>query len=275
MLNGFFSTFMLVSRIRIPFDQKPDYRDFAIYVPLIGLIVSFYNIIVFCITGFFLRDYILTGVLVLVFQYLAFNLFHFDGLLDTADAFLCFTDKEKRLKILKDSVIGVFAFFTGGIYLFLKFYLFIVLMQKSVLIPLHTYLFDPKKYISLLIILAFPVCGRISAVILPVFLNPARKTGLGSLLSDYNPLKAVIGIFIVLFLLFLLLISSMPVIKILYFFLILLTAALLSFLFVYRVYRRGIGGLTGDAMGCVIETGELVYLLLVFILQTHFPGIIL
>jgi adenosylcobinamide-GDP ribazoletransferase len=39
----------------------------------------------------------------------------------------------------------------------------------------------------------------------------------------------------------------------------------LTALFYARLYRKGIGGYTGDAMGAAVETGEMLYLAAAFI----------
>jgi adenosylcobinamide-GDP ribazoletransferase len=227
-------------------------------------------------------DPVLAVFAVFAAQYLAFNLFHFDGLLDTADAFLCYAGRERRLEILKDSRIGVFAFLTGCIYLGLKAYLLYRLIalfgpaagaapETSMAVVAGTE--GPAVFRQALLVFTYPVTGRAAAALVPCLTRPARKEGLGAALADYSRTTAAAGMILAV---------------------LLPTAAgallgggaftspaaapgaavgaiaaalgvLLAGGGTAALYRHRAGGFTGDALGAAVELGELIHLLMVFI----------
>jgi adenosylcobinamide-GDP ribazoletransferase len=265
LLDRFLSTFSLVSRIpvRVKFVFDASRMDF--YLPLAGVFPALIQLLLFGGLSLMWDDPPLTVVIVIITQYLCFNLFHLDGLMDTADAFLGTLDREKRQAILKDSRIGVYGFFAGFAALSLKIALL------SGLFPL---VFRFPAVLS-----AYPVCGRLAASLLPCMVKPANPGSLGALSRDAKPVRAALGALAGLLLLTLLvwglanavklwaplfdtaLLGAAPLPSIL----ILATAFLLlcplTALFYARLYGKSLGGYSGDALGASIETGEILYLL--------------
>ncbi|MDR2535471.1 MAG: adenosylcobinamide-GDP ribazoletransferase, partial [Treponema sp.] len=103
MFDRFFSTLSLVCRIpfkwRFTFD--PSRIDF--YLPIIGLFPALLGGLTFKVCMIGAESPLIATLITLIVQYAGFNLFHLDGLMDTADAFLGPFDREKRFAILKDS----------------------------------------------------------------------------------------------------------------------------------------------------------------------------
>ena len=120
MLDRFFSTLSLVSRIpvRVKFVFDTSRMDF--YFPLVGVFPALIQLLLFGGLSLLWDNPALTVIIVIITQYLCFNLLHLDGLMDTADAFLGTVDREKRQAILKDSSTGVYGFFAGFAALTLK-----------------------------------------------------------------------------------------------------------------------------------------------------------
>ncbi|MDR2501523.1 MAG: adenosylcobinamide-GDP ribazoletransferase [Treponema sp.] len=253
----FLSAFTLTSRIPVRFSFTFDPGRMDLYLPLAGIFPALLGGAVWAGGLFFLGGGIVTMLLALAAQYLAFNLFHLDGLMDTADAFWGGNNPEKRLAILKDSRIGVYGFFAGLALLSLKGGL---LMELRPLI---------SRYPAA--VLAYPISGRISAALVPAFTPPRNETGLGSLLKGARPLWTLAGGIIALSLwsalvygirlalhpypafrpgppALLPLLSAIP-----------LSAPAVSLLLA-RTYQRGIGGYTGDALGAAVELGEALHL---------------
>jgi adenosylcobinamide-GDP ribazoletransferase len=277
MLDRFLSTFSLVSRIpvKVKFNFDPSRMDF--YLPIIGVFPAVLGLI---LSGLFLflLNYIgahtvLAVIGITIIQYLSFNLFHLDGLMDTADAFLGTADKEKRLLILKDSRIGVYGFFAGFAALALK---------AALLIPLFGFI--PN---STAIIFFYPVIGRFSAALIPCMVPPANSKGLGALAKESKVYCSVLGAFASLILWGLIsagfwtlmnLISGISIVhftewnesltQVLAITVSLITIAPLTAFFYARLYKRGIGGYTGDTLGAAIETGEILYLTAALIFLT-------
>ncbi|MDR3114640.1 MAG: adenosylcobinamide-GDP ribazoletransferase [Treponema sp.] len=256
MFNRFLSTLSLVSRFPIkrsgiePFDVSRS--DF--YLPITGIVPALLGVLVLC-GGFFLtKSPLLTVILTLIGQYLGFNLFHLDGLIDTADAFLGTFDREKRLTVLKDSRIGVYGFFAGIGVLSLKAGLLYTLFPWLLRFPAP--------------LLAYPISGRFSAALIPALTGPAKPGGLGALVQDARPYRVMAGLVTGL-LLWTVLIGGMGVLLAInepcrglsgLLYAVPLASPLVSVFFT-RLYRKHLGGYTGDALGAAVEIAEILHLL--------------
>jgi adenosylcobinamide-GDP ribazoletransferase len=207
-------------------------------------------------------------ILTLLAQYLCFNLFHLDGLADTADAFLGAFSREQRLAILKDSRIGVYGFFAALADLSLKAAVMAALAPFFFRFPLCC--FD------------YPLTGRFSAALIPCLAKPARSGGLGALIKDARPSRCLGGILAGLFLWAALVLGiagaisrftpagfSLPFAEgpipfpTALLLILPLVSGVINALFFARLYRNALGGYTGDTLGAAIETGELLHLLIV------------
>ena len=111
MLDRFLSTFSLVSRIPVRGKFVFDTSRMDFHFPLVGVFPALIQLLLFGGLSLLWDNPRLTVIIVIITQYLCFNLFHLDGLMDTADAFLGTVDREKRQAILKDSRTGVYGFF--------------------------------------------------------------------------------------------------------------------------------------------------------------------
>jgi len=228
------------------------------YLPITGIFPAFIGLLLFVICSIFFKfPDALIVILILIAQYLGFNLFHLDGLMDTADAFLGSTDMEKRLLILKDSRIGVYGFFAGVSILVLKTVLLCSLFPFARNFPA--------------LVFAYPLWGRLSASLIPCMVKPLNPDSLGALAKDSRPLLCVFGMALA-FLLWTLPAQGLCLV------LLPLTAAMNETLYIAiaailcpcvisplvafyyaRLYRKSLGGYTGDALGAAIETAEVLY----------------
>ncbi len=246
---SFLTTLGLLTRVPLPFRYSPDFSLFPLFFPLAGVLFSAVITAVYLAASALFASPAVTAGTVLLFQYLLFNLFHFDGLLDSADAFLYSTDRETRLRILKDKSAGSFAVFTGTLYMITKF---TVLKELISSLP---------PFPATVVIFSYLTAGRISGGIVPVMLKPVREGGLGALLKGYRRgffaagAVGAAGITLI-FLYFSGGLTSAVILP--------TAAALLGAaaggIFSAIVYKRGVGGFTGDAVGLAVELGELGYL---------------
>jgi adenosylcobinamide-GDP ribazoletransferase len=165
-------------------------------------------------------------------QYLLFNYFHFDGLLDFSDAFLSHKkNREDILKIMEDTKIGSFAVLVGVIYLLTKIELYQSLLPQN-----------PK-----IIIFSFSA-GRLGILASSfLFPKPAKSEGLG-----YIFLSAGRKIFFVPCIIF----FSINF----YFFPYETVFSTLSSAAIGFLSLRRINGLTGDVLGAICEISEIVFL---------------
>ncbi|MDR2659914.1 MAG: adenosylcobinamide-GDP ribazoletransferase [Spirochaetaceae bacterium] len=263
MFDRFLSVFCFVSRIPVKIRFKFDVSRMDFYLPLVGIFPAFLGLAVYFLS-LRLSDMCLFSAAAAIFvQYLGFNLFHLDGLADTADAFLGSVSREKRFAILKDSRIGVYGLFAGFSALIFKLLLLYGLLRKS-----NDVFFNfPLSVFSIFI---YPVSGRFSAALIPCMSPPAKPEGLGALAAGSNAFRAFAGTVTALLIYSAVCLAAAYVFTgilafnvffILIFFAIPLFAGLLSALFYARIYRRALGGYSGDALGASIETGEIICLL--------------
>ena len=255
LYNSFLTTFGLICRIPIGVKYNANFSMFGFFFPLIGLIISALVLGLFSIVNPLLSQPGITVFLILFIQYVSFNLFHFDGLLDCADAFLYNTTKERRLAILTDKRTGAFAIFSGAIYLFLKLYL----LNVSVAILNQA----GSNWIWIVILFSYPLSGRIAGSLMPAIIPPAEDPGLAELLADYSPLLVTAGIVLSLSVPVAIVLSSMTIsIKVLLSFTP-FAGAIAAGLVVSVISNKLVGGYTGDSIGLTVEIGEVIHLIVV------------
>jgi len=266
LADQFLSTFSLVCRIPLPFPFTFTACRLDLWLPVTALFQSFVFALGLGLFWPLFLDRNIALVAALILLYACFNLFHFDGLLDTADAFLGAFDREKRFAILKDSRIGVYGTFTALMYIALK-----VMLLSSLL--------GHVPFIALSLII-FPLAGKTAAALIPAIFPPAKKEGLGALAAGSRIHFVLAGFFLTLciYIVIALLIGfvgSVPIqapsLERLFVTMglpsmVLIISALVSSSFPGRLYTKRLGGYTGDTLGAAVELGELLYLLGLFLL---------
>ncbi len=146
---------------RVPLGGKGNVKNIARYFTLVG-----YGAGLIYWAG---RRYLhsdLGALLVIVTGFLLFDLFHFDGLLDTFDGFFNQVGREKCLEIMSKGDTGPFAIFFSFFYCLAFFLAFRSSTPETLLLV--------------------SVCGRFSMNILLTFTQPAKPGGLGALMSPYD-----------------------------------------------------------------------------------------
>jgi adenosylcobinamide-GDP ribazoletransferase len=244
----FLSTFTLLSRLPLRAAFTPDHSRSDFWIPAISPLVSLAAALGAGLAVLAFRDPVLAALGAIALQYLCFNLFHLDGLLDTADAMAVFASREKRLEILKDSRIGSYAFFFG----------WLALAAKAAALALA---FRSGLAAAAAALLAAPLAGRAACALVPLLSPPARPDGLGALMKGFSPRRLALGF----------LVASLPLLPLALIAgetgpsLLGLGSALLGGgaggISMTTLYRKRLGGFTGDALGAAVELGELVALL--------------
>ena len=267
--SSFLTTFGLMSRVRISYTGEARFSGSLFYIPFIGFIVSVLLFGMYAGLSNIIPDPFIVVLAILIVQYLLFNLFHFDGYLDTADAFFCFADREKRLAILKDSSTGAFALFFGAVYIGAKLYL----LTKT---GVYFYILggDPfSKWALIFLFFSYPLTGRTAAALIPLVAKPAREGGLGASMKEAKPYTALFGLLlahipgIALYIGAYILFSSVSLL-----FFLSCGGAFLAFILTAAAYNRKAGGYTGDAFGLAIETGEILHVFIFYLLLTYGLG---
>ncbi|MEW5766326.1 MAG: adenosylcobinamide-GDP ribazoletransferase [bacterium] len=219
--------------------RPPDERDLAgsmVYFPLIGFFLGSLLVLLNLILSPLLPIRVVNLALLILLAGLTGGL-HLDGLADTIDGLAGGREKEQRLAIMRDSRIGAL----GALALIL-----LLLAKYELLCSLSG---DHRNILLLLM----PAMGRWSQV-MGAGLFPSARPGMGSIFVKVVGIKELIWttLMILPFCLLLGLFQG------LLFCLINFGAALVLF---WLISRR-IGGLTGDSLGAVSETIEVVSLVI-------------
>ena len=249
-VSRFLSVFTLLSRLPVKASFEPDYSRADFWIPAMSPIVSIFAAAGAAVGLLLVRDPFLGAICAILVQYWCFNLFHLDGLLDTADAMAPYASREKRLEILKDSRIGSYAFFFGTVALAAKAGAMVVLFRESLLA-------------AAVAVLAAPLAGRLAAALVPLLAPPARPEGLGALMKGFSAGRVALGGLLGVVPLGVVALWGGPAaIAALVGLGAILVGAAIGGVGLSRLYRARIGGFTGDALGAAVETGELATLLI-------------
>jgi adenosylcobinamide-GDP ribazoletransferase len=221
------SAFSFFSRVPVPLRTFEPERA-AFYLPLVGYALGGFLVG----SGLLLSrvfDSWLTSALLLALQYYLANYFHFDGLLDTADALSAPVSKEKRLAILKTPEVGVLGFLFGFFFLLTEFLLFHRLIEAGLWwgVALR------------------PAAGRLTMALVGFLGEAAKREGLGALFlrrARWRFLSAQI--------------FWAPVF---FFFPLAGFVTMLLALPILLHFRCSFGGLTGDLLGASEELAEWVF----------------
>ncbi|MGB9686454.1 MAG: adenosylcobinamide-GDP ribazoletransferase [Rectinema subterraneum] len=285
----FLSVFTLVSRIPVHASFEPDFSQADFWIPVLSPLVSIIAIVGFW-GGLVLSrsTWIAAGVSIAA-QYFIFNLFHFDGFVDTADAMLPFASAERRLEILKDPRAGSYGLFAGLVAFALRTGAIVRLASMSLYIIYQGTSANGDRGISTAIMLALcvaPLAGRLASVLIPLWTKPARQTGLGALMKGFSFFRILSGTALGLVLSYLLFLGILQLgtswswitcsglvgvekwgrgTEVWALYGLATVAALLSGFssaaFYAYIYKKNVGGFTGDALGAAIESGEILCLL--------------
>jgi adenosylcobinamide-GDP ribazoletransferase len=255
-LNRFLSVFSLTSRIPVPFPFEPDYSRSDFWLPLVGPFAAAFGLAGAFLGGAVFGSPLFTALCSMLFQYSAFNLFHLDGLMDSADAMLPMASRERRLEILKDSRIGVYAFFAGFCALAFRLCAICLLSGDSGDQPRSV--MSPNLIAALL---SSPVAGRAASALIPRLSRPARNTGLGALMRGFSALRVAAGFALGLLPLAVWAMLSGRAAIAAVSASVAIASALVSSFYFSRLYVKKVGGFTGDALGAAAELGELLCLL--------------
>lgn len=159
-----------------------------------------------------------------------FDLFHFDGLLDTFDGFFNQGTKEKRLQIMSYGNVGPFAVFFGMLYMIAFWEIFKIALPINFL------------YAS--------VFGRLSMTTLLHISHPSKEEGLGAFLYPTSKVNLLISFLCTMPLLF-----FRP-----YYFVIAFVVSQLTALYMKYISDQKIGGITGDVLGATSLLGQMFVL---------------
>ena len=244
-MKSFLAALQFLTVIPVPKGIKIEEKDLAnsvIFFPLVGLFIGG----ILMLIAISLRKFIpsLTINLLLLFVWVGITSgLHLDGLADTVDGLSGGKDKEEILRIMADSNIGA----KGAIALILLLGAkFLFLCQLPFAFRNYALLFAPalSRWMMVLAMNSSPY---------------AKKEGLGKIFVGRNDKKEALVTSLLMILLGLLLFKS--------FFIYLLFGLLSTTFLLVTIFKKRIGGITGDNLGAINEIVEVVALLLICLIQ--------
>ena len=168
-----FSTYSRIPMPRVCPDEKS--TEYAICAfPLVGVVISLLSLGLLRLAGILDVPGAALACLLIALPVIVTGGIHLDGLIDTADARSSYSDRERKLEILKDPHAGAF-----GI---IRLILFLLLAFAALEILLHGGMSRKALITALLIPVLSRICSALAALLLP----RAKSTGM---LSDMVGLK--------------------------------------------------------------------------------------
>jgi len=218
----------------------------TIYFPLVGLIIGLLLALLYVVCRMFLpvsvNCVLLIGALALIT-----GAHHIDGLMDTADAFAAGKSREQRLEIMRDTRVGAFG-------------------VTAAILALLTKYASLSTVISVPALLTFPLLSRWAITGLVLIFPSARDDGSFYTLKSAAGWSGFIGATVIT------LAAAVPLNGLIMGPLIML--GLFGLLYCLGVlFNRLFGGLTGDCCGALIESGEVIALILNIALLRLLPSI--
>jgi adenosylcobinamide-GDP ribazoletransferase len=206
-----------------------------IYFPLVGLVIGLLLALLYILFRAFLPSAV-DSVLLLAALVVITGAHHIDGLMDTCDALVAGRTRVQRLEIMADTRVGAFGITAACLLLLTKY----VCLSSA---------------LSLSALLTFPLLSRWAITGLVLLFPAAKESGSFTALKDgagWNGFAGATAIALAACILLNgLLIGP------------LLMAGLFGLLYCLGLlFKRLFGGLTGDCCGAMIETGEVITLVL-------------
>lgn len=217
--------------------KQSDLKKSVMHFPLVGILAFCVFYLIYTMLFLLRIDNYLIILLSLAVTYYLFNLFHFDGFLDSIDGFLSQKPKNKILEIMKKGNIGPFALFFGILYIITKIYI----LQRIYVINL----------------LAMFLLSRWGMSFACVIGRPAREDGLGN-----NFLNAKFRYFLIATL-YIAILPFICKIKPLFVIVCALSVIAADYLIVLITTKK-IDGITGDILGFINEINELLVLIILY-----------
>lgn len=214
--------------------ESPELGRSMAYFPLAGMFIGLILSCVYTVlSGTF--SSLFTSVLLVVLWASLSGFLHLEGFVDAVDGFSASYDREKMLAVMKDHHCGA----KGIIALVLLIILKVVLINE---------IFSPLRVTAFLLV---PACGRWAMVCAAYFCPYARKTdGFGKAFVENCDLKEfILASLIFVFAAVIFLRTQVFVLMI----------PLLVFVILLMFWlRKRIGGVTGDILGALNETAEVL-----------------
>jgi len=218
---------------------RKDLSKAVIYFPMVGYIVGgILSLIYLSLNGSI--DQLILVFLIVMIQVIITGGLHIDGLSDTFDGMYSGREQVKILEIMKDPNVGTFGVLS---IIFALIFKFLLLYKISGQI--------------LWVILLMPVFSRFCVILASFKGSYARKKGLGNLfIGQVTKKQLFIGFVFTL----------IPIYFVQSIYLGFVINILFTLWFVRYVSNK-INGITGDTLGAIVELNEVLFLLVIYLME--------
>lgn len=213
----------------------------TIFFPIIGLFLSSVLLALDYLLGLFLPS-ILVNIFLIIALIVLTGALHFDGFVDTCDGLAIRSSASDRLKIMADTRVGAYGVIGGCCLILVKF----AALQAL-----------PEELRSIALVL-MPVLSRWGMVYAIYAFPSAKKEGLGWIIKQGVNWKSMTATTLIALAIAVGLLSWWGT--------VLLAALCLILAITSKYLSSKFGGLTGDNYGAINELGEVVVLILGYII---------
>ncbi|MDD3904456.1 MAG: adenosylcobinamide-GDP ribazoletransferase [Sphaerochaeta sp.] len=248
MDSGFSGAFRTLTRFSVPGKEGGKQNRTLFWFPFVGLVLGLFASLLALLPF----SPLLRASLIVAFHAYATRGFHLDGLCDMADGFGGGWDKEQTLRIMRDSHVGSFA---------------IIALSCTLLVQVSA-LSEVVSYVP--VVVFAPMVGRFMQVLVISFSSYARegKGTASALVTESGPRHCIAPfLFLAVFLIVLYVRDSALFLPCMFAF----VAALCMALFLMRLSKKRLQGVTGDVLGAVevlCETSAYIGTLLILAIET-------
>jgi len=226
--SGFSGAFRLLTRFPIPGRECTQESSTLFWFPFVGVVLGLFFLGIALLP---ISSFVRSSLIIATAAYLTRG-FHLDGLCDVADGFGGGWTKEATLRIMRDSSVGAFA---------------LIMLVCTLLVQVFV-IAELLQFLPLLVFV--PALGR-TMVVMATCISPYAREGEGtaSALVRQSSVKHMVGpmVQIGIFMAVLFFLESPSFLPACSAFLF----ALLMTLFLLRMSKRRIGGITGDVLGAI------------------------
>jgi len=239
-LLGFVEAIRFLTIIPIPFiKRRAELSKSLPFFPIIGLVLGAISVLIYYLFSFLFPSNI-TVVLVIITLVILTGANHVDGFIDTFDALVAGKTTEQRLDIMSDTKVGSFGIVSVVLLFLLKF---VSLASTPLIFPT---------------LLSMPALSRwIVTSAIYIFPN-ARNSGMGFVMKQGASWQKFMISTVISIIISVLLFSWKG--------LILIAALWFLSSSILVLFRSRFHGLTGDNYGAIIETSEILVVLLIIII---------
>lgn len=244
--NSFKIAFAMYSKIPMPRAdwEKENMRYMMCFFPWVGIVIGALLVLWSHAAAWLEAGTVFRAAVYVLIPVAVTGGIHLDGLLDTADALSSYQSRERKLEILKDSHAGAFAVITACCYFLAAFGIWSELSSEQVLVLAGSFVLS--RALSGLAVADFP-CAKSSGTV-AMFSDAAQKRCVEIWMALMMMLSTFYMCMIDL---------KMGAVAAL--------AALVTFIWYYRMSRKQFGGITGDLAGFFLQICELVMAAAVYV----------